>query len=122
MYELTVESSFAAAHRLRDYQGKCEALHGHTWRVAVCVEAQGLNSIGIALDFHELKSVLHHVLEPLDHACLNDIPPFTEENPSSENIARVLFTRLRALLQSAAVQLKKVTVWESETSCAAYYE
>lgn len=122
MYELTVESSFSAAHRLRDYKGKCEAVHGHNWRVAVCVEAQVLNRIGIAMDFHDLKDVLKQALDPLDHACLNDIVPFTEENPSSENIARFLFDRLSELLRPYPVRLKKVSVWESDTSCAAYCE
>lgn len=120
MFELMVESSFAAAHRLRNYQGKCETLHGHNWRVAVAVEATVLNDIGIALDFHDLKAALQQALEPLDHACLNDIEPFTAVNPSSENIARFLFMRLHELLGSQPVRLKKVTVWESDTSCAAY--
>ncbi|MCX8044824.1 MAG: 6-carboxytetrahydropterin synthase QueD [Desulfobacterota bacterium] len=122
MFELTVESSFAAAHRLRDYQGKCETIHGHTWRVAMSVTAPAVNQIGIAADFHDLKTILKQVLEPLDHVCLNDIPPFTELNPSSENIARFLFGRLKALVQQHGVQLSKVTVWESPTACAAYSE
>ena len=122
MFELMIETHFSSAHQLRGYKGECENLHGHNWKVQVYVLADRLNEIDIAIDFRELKRMTNEVVSSLDHAYLNDIFPFTEKNPSSENIARVLFTRLRALLQSAAVQLKKVTVWESETSCAAYYE
>jgi len=122
MFELSVESSFAAAHRLRNYQGKCEAMHGHNWRVVVSVAAPALDDRGLAMDFHDLKAVLTQALEPLDHTCLNDIEPFTNLNPSSENIARFLYGRLRDLLAPQPVRLQKVAVWESDSSCAAYYE
>ncbi len=122
MFELSVQSSFAAAHRLRNYKGKCEALHGHNWKVVITVQATELNDIGLAIDFQELKTILNRALQPLDHACLNDIPPFTELNPSSENIARFLFGLLGRELQQTPVTLKKVSVWESENSGAAYFE
>lgn len=122
MFELSVQSSFAAAHRLRNYQGKCEALHGHNWKVVITVQAETLNDIGLAIDFQELKTILNRALQPLDHACLNDIPPFTELNPSSENIARFLFGLIGSELHQMPVTLKKVSVWESENSGAAYFE
>ena len=122
MFELSGQSSFAAAHRLRNYKGKCEALHGHNWKVVITVQAKALNDIGLAIDFQELKTILNRALQPLDHACLNDIPPFTELNPSSENIARFLFGLLGRELQQTPVTLKKVSVWESENSGAAYFE
>jgi len=71
MYELTVETTFSAAHQLRGYKGKCEHLHGHNWKVQVHVSAKKLNSIDIAIDFHELKDLLREVVAPLDHSMLN---------------------------------------------------
>lgn len=122
MFELSVHSFFAAAHRLKHYQGKCEALHGHNWKVEVTVLALELNAIGIAIDFKDLKEMLNEALAPLDHAFLNDIHPFTDINPSSENIAKFIFDTLKKKLPGPSVSLARVTVWESENSLAAYFE
>ena len=91
MYEISIQTVFSAAHRLRNYQGDCEALHGHNWKVQVTVQTHKLNEIGLAIDFKMLKKITNEALSRLDHACLNDIAPFDDMNPSSENIARVLF-------------------------------
>ncbi len=88
MYELMVETTFSAAHQLRGYKGKCENLHGHTWRVQIYVSAEELNEIDLAIDFHDLKRMAQEIIAPLDHVCINDVFPFTERNPSSENLAR----------------------------------
>jgi 6-pyruvoyltetrahydropterin/6-carboxytetrahydropterin synthase len=122
MYELTVETTFSSAHQLRGYKGKCEALHGHNWKVQVHVVAEKLNDIDIAIDFHDLKRYAREVVEQLDHGYLNDIFPFTEINPSSENIARWIFESLKKKLQEQHVRLSAVTVWESESASATYYE
>jgi 6-pyruvoyltetrahydropterin/6-carboxytetrahydropterin synthase len=122
MYELMIETQFSAAHQLRGYQGKCEKLHGHNWRVQVTVSAEKLNTIGIAIDFHELKKLTNEALQGLDHSFLNDVFPFTELNPSSENIARWLFDTIRKKVRERNVTLTSVTVWESETASATYYE
>ncbi|MDA8156101.1 MAG: 6-carboxytetrahydropterin synthase QueD [Actinomycetota bacterium] len=121
MYELTVEGSFAAAHQLRGYGGKCEKLHGHNWKVQAHVTADRLNEIDIAMDFNDLKKMLSECLAPLDHAFLNDVFPFTEKNPSSENVAKWVYDSLKRRLNNG-VQLSAVTVWENETSSATYYE
>ncbi len=121
MYALRVIAHFAAAHRLRDYQGKCEALHGHNWKVEVEVVAKGLNPLGMVMDFKELKDLVNICLDKLDHTYLNEVPPFDKQNPTSELIAQYLFHEIRPLLPTH-VMLKCVTVWESETACAQYWE
>lgn len=122
MYEVTVEVSFAAAHQLRGYQGNCENMHGHNWRVQVNVMAERLNEIDIAMDFRDLKKTTREVIAPLDHAFLNDVFPFTEKNPSSENIAKWIFDSLRKKINGDGLNIAAVTVWESDTSSASYYE
>lgn len=122
MFELTVETTFSAAHQLKGYKGKCERLHGHNWKVQVHVIAEKLNEIDIAIDFHELKRLANEVVSALDHSILNEIFPFTEKNPSSENIAKWVYDSLRKKIQNEAIQLSAVTVWESENTSATYYE
>jgi 6-pyruvoyltetrahydropterin/6-carboxytetrahydropterin synthase len=121
MYELMVESTFSAAHQLRGYGGQCEQLHGHNWKVQVYVQAERLNELELAIDFHDLKAMLREALEPLEHSFLNDVFPFTEKNPSSENLAKWIFDTLKRKLPQG-VQLSAVTVWESDTASATYYE
>ena len=122
MYRLTVKSSFAAAHRLRDYGGKCEHLHGHNWLVEVSVESGSLNEVGLALDFKDLKARTDEVLGSLDHKFLNEVEPFGRLNPSSENIARFIFEKLNGKLKGLSVNLVSVSVWENPNYCATYRE
>jgi 6-pyruvoyltetrahydropterin/6-carboxytetrahydropterin synthase len=122
MFELSVEVSFSAAHQLRGYRGKCENMHGHNWKVQVSVMAEALNEIDIAIDFHDLKRLAREVVAPLDHAYLNDIFPFTEKNPSSENMAKWIFDSLKKKITENNIRMSSVTVWESDTASATYYE
>ena len=122
MYDLMVEADFSAAHQLRGYKGKCEDLHGHNWRVQIVVSSDKLNEIGIVLDFHELKEISREVILPLDHSFLNDVFPFTEINPSSENIAKWIYDSLKKKLQIKNCMISSVTVWENDSSSATYYE
>lgn len=122
MYELSIETSFASAHQLRGYKGKCEKLHGHNWKVQVSVTAERLNEIDLAMDFHDLKRITTEVVSPLDHALLNDIFPFTEKNPSSENIAKWIYESIKKKINDDNVRVSAVTVWESDTASASYYE
>ena len=122
MFEISIQSSFASAHRLRNYKGQCEALHGHNWKVEVYVKSQKLNDIGLAIDFKDLKEITKKILSGLDHKYLNDIPPFDEINPSSENIARFLFNRIKEEIKDPSVSVSKISVWESDTSFASYFE
>jgi 6-pyruvoyltetrahydropterin/6-carboxytetrahydropterin synthase len=122
MYTLTVEDNFSSAHQLRGYKGKCENIHGHNWKVVLHVQGKKLNALGLLIDFHDLKSVLKSLLSRLDHKNLNDIPPFNEINPSSENIARFIAEEISEKIKKIDKNLKvtSVTVWESETSRCTY--
>jgi len=122
MYQLSVEQEFDAAHFLRGYKGKCEAVHGHRFRVVSKVKApaSGLNEIGIIYDFADLKRHLAEILSRFDHTCLNDIPPFDKINPSSENIAATIYNELKLKLAGAPVFIYCVEVWESPQSWVAY--
>jgi 6-pyruvoyltetrahydropterin/6-carboxytetrahydropterin synthase len=120
MYQISVRQHFDAAHYLRGYQGQCEKLHGHRFEVVVSVRAQGLNDVGIAFDFVELKQHLDKALSRFDHTCLNDVPPFDKVNPSSENIAATIYEELQTQLKEAQVSISSVEVWESPNSCVTY--
>ncbi len=120
LYEILIQDGFSAAHRLRDYGGKCEELHGHNWRVEVVVEAAQLNETGLALDFRVLKEHTRGVLALFDHAFLNELTPFQRVNPSSENIARHIFNEIVRALTGDPVRVRRVNVWESDHSCASY--
>jgi len=120
MYEISVEQEFDAAHALRGYEGKCERLHGHRFRVAVTIRASKLNDIGLAYDFTVLKKQLGEVLGKYDHTSLNETPPFDEINPSSENIAATVYGEMKTRLGATPVSLSRVEVWESPTSRAEF--
>ena len=120
MYEISVEQHFDAAHFLRGYQGKCEALHGHRFRVVAKIKIPVVNDIGIAYDFVELKQHLRDILAKFDHTCLNDVPPFDKINPSSENIASIIYNELQPKLAGAPVSLSSVEVWESPQTGVSY--
>ncbi len=122
MFELMVETTFSAAHQLKGYKGKCEHLHGHNWKIEVHVIAERLNEIDIAMDFQDIKKITNEVIAPLDHSVLNEIFPFTEKNPSSENIAKWIYDSLIKKIDNENIRVSAVTVWESETSSATYYE
>jgi 6-pyruvoyltetrahydropterin/6-carboxytetrahydropterin synthase len=122
MFELMIETHFASAHQLRGYKGKCERVHGHNWKVQVYVLAERLNEIDITIDFHDLKKMTEEIVGQLDHSFPNDIFPFTEKNPSSENIAKWIYDSLRKRIDNDDISLSAVTVWESETASATYFE
>ena len=120
MYEISVEKHFDAAHFLRGYRGKCEALHGHRFQVVARISASGLDDTGMAYDFTELKRHLNDILARFDHACLNDVPPFDKINPSSENIAHTIYNELKPKLTETPVSLSAIEVWESPQTRVTY--
>lgn len=122
MYHLKIYTHFAAAHNLINYQGDCENLHGHNWKVEVTVSARELDKAGLGIDFKILKKRTNALLDTLDHKYLNDLEPFRERSPSSENICRHLFEHLASDLNDDNVRVEKVTVWESDNACASYTE
>ena len=119
MYELMVTGRFAAAHSLRNFKGRCEALHGHYWRVEVVVGGSQLDQADLLMDFGELKKLMNQVLDRLDHCHLNERPHFLENNPSSEMIAKYLYEEIGQALP-AQVSMTRVSAWESEDSRATY--
>ena len=119
MYEISVTQHFEAAHFLRNYQGKCEALHGHRYELRMTVESDSLDEAGMAYDFLKLKERLHAILSRFDHTCLNDVPPFDKINPSSENIATTIYNEFQPQ-RLAPASLRCVEVWESPESGVAY--
>lgn len=120
MYHLTIHTYFAAAHNLINYQGDCENLHGHNWKVEVTVAARELDKAGLGIDFKVLKAHVRDLLQTLDHKYLNQLEAFQLVSPSSENIARHLFTLLSAQLDNGNVTVERVNVWESDYACASY--
>ncbi len=121
MYELKVITNFSAAHQLKDFEGACENLHGHNWKIEVYVTSETLNEAGIVMDFRVLKAHVKTVMADLDHKFLNDLEAFKDQNPSSENIARYVAEQLSLSLDDPEIKVSRVTAWESETSCATYY-
>ena len=121
MYEITVEKHFEAAHFLRGYQGKCEAMHGHRYRVVVKIKASKLNDIGLAYDFTDIKRHLNDILARYDHSCLNDLPPFDRLNPSAENIAATIYQELKGKLEGEPVTLTCVEAWETPQQGVRYH-
>lgn len=119
MFTAKVYSTFAAAHRLREYQGDCENLHGHNYRVEVAVRAEELDRLGLVMDFREIKRLLKGMMDGLDHTYLNELPAFAEINPSAENIARHIYETLETQL-TAPARMAAVTVWENDTSCVTF--
>ena len=122
MYEVTVKTGFAAAHQLRLYDGKYENLHGHNWTAQVTVEADKLDPIGVGIDFVKLKAMVEKNLSELDYHNINEVPPFDEQNPSAENIARWLFLKLKVEVNTNSTRIKRVEIFEMEGCGASYFE
>jgi len=122
MYKLKIVTSFAAAHNLNNYQGECENLHGHNWRVEATVTARELDKAGLGVDFKDMKACTRELLNTLDHKYLNELDCFKGDSPSSENIARFIYYELGKLLNNDNIKVAMITVWESDAACASYYE
>lgn len=122
MYKLAIRTSFAAAHNLINYQGDCENLHGHNWKVDVAVTARELDKSGLGIDFKVLKREAGEIINELDHKYINENPAFKNISPSSENISRYLHQRLSERLNNENIKVDSVTVWESDNASACYYE
>ncbi|MBO5137016.1 MAG: 6-carboxytetrahydropterin synthase QueD [Spirochaetaceae bacterium] len=125
MFQVRVEASFAAAHFLKNYHGKCESLHGHNYKVYAHVKGNRLDEGGMLVDFGILKETLRSVCAKLDHSNLNDLKDSKGndvffQNPSAERIAKWIFDQIEATLQNTEAQLFAVDVFETETSRARY--
>ena len=95
MFELSVKGDIASAHFIKGHQGKCKNLHGHTWKIEVAVVSNTLDDLGMVADFAVLKRQLQEVLDPIDHVCLNELPFFKEDSPTTENVAKYIYVHLK---------------------------
>jgi 6-pyruvoyltetrahydropterin/6-carboxytetrahydropterin synthase len=122
MFEVAVEQSFASAHALRNYKGRCENVHGHNWKVRVVIEGEKLDATGMLVDFLDVKSFMGEILDRIDHQFLNEIPPFDRINPSAENIAEYFYQQLTGKFTETPVpvRIREVKIWETEIQSATY--
>ncbi len=121
MYEITTEVSFSGAHKLREYNGPCENLHGHNWLVKATVRCISLDGIGIGVDFKVLRAALCDSVRQFDHHDLNEVLDPLGLNPSSENIARYIFENLEGRLNNATVTVHRIEVFETPGNSAAFF-
>lgn len=118
MLTVTKEFTFDSAHFLTEYHGKCENLHGHTYKLHVTVKGT-LNEEGLVLDFIVLKNIVKEkILNKLDHTNLND--RFSQ--PSTENILIWIWDELKDELKGPNYELYELKLWETATSFATYRE
>ena len=121
MYELKVVTHFAAAHQLKMVAKKCENLHGHNWKIEICIAGEHLNEAGVLIDFGELKQHVSIIMAKLDHKFLNELDEFSDNYPpSSENIAHHIAKILQSMVDGLDIKVTRVTAWESENACATY--
>ena len=121
-YQLKVITEFASAHTLRDYPGACSRMHGHNWKVELEAIATALDDVGMGVDFKKMKQVAREVGDRLDHRYLNELEPFTEINPTAENIAAYLYREISTQLNTDTIKVSAVTLWETERACVKYSE
>ena len=122
MFEVAVEQSFASAHALRNYKGRCENVHGHNWKVRVVIQGEKLDQTGMLVDFLDVKSFMGEILDRIDHQFLNEIPPFDVVNPSAENIAEYFYQGMTGKLEDTPVpvRISEVKIWETDIQSATY--
>ncbi len=119
MYEIAIKEHFAAAHSLRNYDGDCKNLHGHTWKVEVVLQSGTLDAAGMVMDFKIIRKKLKELIAGLDHVHLNELPYFQEVNPTTENLAKYIYDEFSKICRPIVVS--RVTVWESDTASVVYY-
>lgn len=118
-HEVMIQMSFSSAHFLRNYVGKCANLHGHNYKVEIHVRGQKLDSIGMLVDFADLKAATKQVVDYLDHRNINELPPFDQEiNSTAEEIAAYFLREVGAQINDDRLQVYKVRVWETENCVA----
>lgn len=122
IYELFVKTDFSAAHCLKGYKGNCSRVHGHNWTVTLFLKCGELDAIGIGVDFRKIKNDLADIIVRLDHKNLNDLEPFRDKNPTSENIARFVYREAAKKINSESIRVSRVTVSETGNTGATYWE
>ncbi len=131
MYTVTKSISFCYGHRLLNYDGKCKYLHGHNGRAEITLQSSKLDRRGMVVDFSDVKNIVGNFIKTeLDHKMLlnkkdkmiavlkslNEPYYVTEENPTAENIAKLIFRFAR----KKKLPVITVKLWETDTSFAVY--
>ena len=119
MFTVFKDFSFSAAHQIRGHMGGCQNLHGHNYRVRVYVRARELDSLGMVIDFADLKKIVAEVVDPFDHRLINEVTPFDVRNTTAELLSQFIFEEVGKRLPSGR-ELTKVEIWETDSSCAVY--
>jgi 6-pyruvoyltetrahydropterin/6-carboxytetrahydropterin synthase len=121
-FSVRVEARFEAAHYLREYRGISEPLHGHSYKVEAELAARGggVDGDAIAVDFVSAKRKLEALARKLDYGCINDVAPFTEINPSAENIASWFHRELSAAVADENAIVTAVTIWEGPVNSVTF--
>ena len=122
MFELMIEEFFSAAHRLRNIKGVKEKIHGHNWKIQLYILSKNLTPNGISIEFGELKKELRGLIDPLDRSFINEVFPFTEINPTSENLSKWIYDTLSKRLDTEDLEVSRIVVSEVEGVSATYYE
>ncbi|MCD6459753.1 6-carboxytetrahydropterin synthase QueD [bacterium] len=120
MFEIKITSGFSSAHRLEDYNGECENLHGHNWKVALYIAREKLDASGMVMDFKKLNDILENFLSRIDHQYLNGLEFFKGINPTAEHIAMVIYNNICPAVKKENLCLRKVQVWETQGNSASY--
>ncbi|MCH2145558.1 MAG: 6-carboxytetrahydropterin synthase [Phycisphaerales bacterium] len=118
VFELTLSSSFSAAHALV-IKGVREPVHGHDWQVEATFRGDSLDEDGLLLDFHALEADLEAVIGPFRTSDLNASPAFRDLNPSAEEVARLIGRQLLDRLPGH-VSLARISVTEAPGCKAAW--
>ena len=122
MYTLTTMVEFSSAHTLVGHSGPCKKMHGHNWKVEVEITGEKLDKIGMVVDFKEIRKATNLVVDELDHEFLNNLEPFSEDNPTAENIARYIITKLSEEFSNKNVKVNSIKLWETDKSAVSYKE
>ena len=121
MYKVTKCLYFEAAHFLRGYEGACQNLHGHSYKLEITVESERLDELGMVVDFKKIKEFTQGILERYDHSCLNELSEYKDNNPTAEIMARMIYDNLKRSVYVGS-RLVSVRVWETRDSYAEYTE
>lgn len=121
MFKISVKTELSAAHQLIGYQGSCRRIHGHNWTIKVQVSTRELNDVGIGYDFREMKRLVKDIVNSYDHQFLNEIPPFNTINPTSENLAKIIFDKVKKKVPTH-IEVISVEVMESDRCSVIYTE
>lgn len=117
-FEVSKEYFWAGAHYLRDYNGPCERMHGHNWKVRVYVRCNKRDEQGLVVDFKHLERELLTIRNRLDHQVVNEVPPFDERNPCAENLALYFMEELGKIFDTERTWVSRVMIWETDYSIA----